>query len=117
VKERDVTDDINEVLRAHKPLVSWYRPVPSVYGQRFVDYVGVSCGYYWIIEAKRPGKDATDAQYIRAKEIEAAGGAAFVINSPTDVIRFERWLTKNEAKYIVRSDWPTIPFRHIKVIR
>jgi hypothetical protein len=118
-KEKNTNTWIDAALKKHGAGVLYYRPVPGVFGARFLDYVVCAYGFYIAIEAKREGKDATDKQYLKLKDIEAAGGATFVIDSQEDVAALAKFLNfcKNyRVKGEYRGEWPTIPERKVEVL-
>lgn len=117
MKEKHTTDGINECLKSHGGAVSFYRPVPGVHGARHLDYIVCAYGSYAAIEAKREGLEPTDAQYIKLKAIEAAQGATFAINSDAGIVRLYQWLARKRDEFVPDPFLPTIPFRHIKIIR
>lgn len=110
-KEKATYAKIKRLVDAHRPRVTAYRPVPSMYGGRFIDYVGCAYGYYFAVEAKRPKHYATDAQYHRLKEIERAGGAAFEINDPLSLQHFADWLNWCRANPLTVPNWPRLSDR------
>lgn len=93
-REKVTTDGITAVLKRYPTWVSWYRPVPGVYGGRYLDYIGCANGLHFVIEAKRPGKEPTPHQWDRLREAYAAGSAIFVIDG-SDELQYhalDHWL-------------------------
>lgn len=94
--EGKVKRKISALLKKYDRL--WYfMPVPGGFGVRTVDYIGCFRGVFFIIEAKRPGKDATDLQKKTISEVRAAGGAAFVVNDDVSLGRLKEWLDEWDA--------------------
>lgn len=89
--EGKVKTKITKLLKSYDKL--WYfMPVPGGFGVRTVDYIGCYRGVFFVIEAKRPGKDATDLQKLTMQQVRDAGGAAFMINDDTTLAAFKSWL-------------------------
>lgn len=89
--EGKVKANITKLLKSYDKL--WYfMPVPGGFGVRTVDYIGCYRGVFFVIEAKRPGKDATDLQKLAMQQVRDAGGAAFLINDDTTLAVFKAWL-------------------------
>ncbi len=61
-----------------------FMPVQSGLGARHVDIIGCVAGYYFCVEVKAEGKDATDAQKVTMRDVRRAGGVTFVISSVDD---------------------------------
>ena len=94
--EGKVKRKITALLKKYDRL--WYfMPVPGGFGVRTVDYIGCFRGVLFIIEAKRPGKDATDLQKKTIREVREAGGAAFVVNDDDSLARLKEWLDEWDA--------------------
>lgn len=86
---------ISSVLTKHN---AWYfMPVPSGYQAKTVDFIVCHRGRFIAIEAKRPGKNATQRQAYVLKQIREAGGIALTINTPELVDELDEKLTKWEA--------------------
>lgn len=103
--EKDVKKVITMQLKQY-PQIWYYMPVPSAYGAHGVpdyiacvpvtitpDMVGLTIGAFAGIEAKRPGKDATDRQADVHAAIRSAGGIVDVI-SCTNADKVKIWLAK-----------------------
>jgi hypothetical protein len=77
--EKHVKKLIKAVLKKYG--CYYHMPVPSGYGAPSLDFVGCHKGRFFGIEAKRPGKVPTPLQEQTMEQIEASGGATFVIGS------------------------------------
>ncbi len=69
-----------------------YWPVPSGFGRRTVDVLGLYKGHAFAIEAKAPGKEPTDLQYKELREITNQGGEPFIISDDEGLKDLEIWL-------------------------
>lgn len=69
-----------------------YWPVPSGFGRRTVDVLGLFLGYFFAIEVKRPGKKPTALQARELELIAQSGGTTFEISDEAGVKRLEDWL-------------------------
>lgn len=69
-------------------------PVPSGYGTRQVDYIGVHNGLFFCIEAKRPGGKTTKLQDVFMRQVEAAGGQTFVVDDDFSLAQVRAWLKR-----------------------
>lgn len=76
LKIKDVLDELGAY---------WFMPVPTGYGKRTLDFLCCHRGYFFAIEAKRPGKEETKFQAITAGEMRAAGGTVFLVNDDTSL--------------------------------
>jgi hypothetical protein len=90
--EGKVKSAIREALAEWGPLVYDFWPVPTGYGKRTLDVLGVFCGVGFAIEAKRPGKDLTVKQAETRDQILAAGGYVFKIDSVEGVEQLRVWM-------------------------
>ena len=63
--------------------VYYYMPVPGGYGMPALDFICCLDGFYFQIETKAGKKDMTPRQKGVAKQVEKAGGKAFLINEDT----------------------------------
>jgi len=74
-------------------------PVPTGYGTRQVDYIGVHLGRFFCIEAKRPGGRVTNLQEDFMRRVERAGGKSFVIDEDSDFATSDlrEWLSGKGA--------------------
>jgi hypothetical protein len=113
--ERKYVRLIDAALKAYEG-VRYYRPVPSVYGKRHVDYIVCAYGYYADIEAKDEGLKETEIQYDALKKTEAAGGATFVINDYRSILKLYDWLQWCHDHPVKFDNWPTIPDRKVEVL-
>jgi hypothetical protein len=102
--EGKVKAKIKKLLKQY-PL--WdYWPVPSGFGRRTVDALGLYCGHFFAIEAKRPGKDPTALQARELEDIAAKGGTTFVIDDDEGVQALAEWL---EGIRVTNDDGPRQP--------
>ena len=69
-----------------------FMPVQMGMGQTTLDFLICCNGRFCAIEAKAPGKQPTDQQRQRIKEIRAAGGETFVIDGDLGLDALEKWL-------------------------
>jgi hypothetical protein len=83
---------INAVLANYKGYVYVHMPVPTGYGASALDYLGFCCGRGFAIEAKREKGRPTLRQLGVIEQMEMAGVAVFVINSPETLAELDRWL-------------------------
>ena len=90
--EGKVKAKITKLLKKYEPDLWYFMPVPGGFGVRTVDYIGCYKGVMFVIEAKRPGKDATDLQKLTMQAVRKAGGAAFMINDDDTLATFRKWL-------------------------
>lgn len=90
--EGKVKAKITKLLKSYAPELWYFMPVPGGFGVRTVDYIGCYKGLLFVIEAKRPGKDATDLQKLTMKTVRDAGGAAFMVNDDETLNAFKQWL-------------------------
>lgn len=67
----------------HKYGAHYFMPVQTGYGRKHLDFICCHVGRYFAIETKAPGKKPTGLQVACIREIESAGGAAFVIDGDT----------------------------------
>ena len=81
---------IKRVLIKHN--VYFEMPVPSGYGKSGLDFTCCCQGWFFAIEAKAPGKRATDRQLLRMREMEDAGARVFEIDGPDGLRKLEEWL-------------------------
>lgn len=79
---------VKEVLDKFGTNIDGFWPVPSGYGESHLDYVGCIRGWFFAIETKKPGGKPTPRQLARIKQVQDAGGKAFVIDGTdkTDTI-------------------------------
>ena len=108
VSENVINQRFHRLIVPHKLGILDYRPVPSRFGGRFIDHIGCAYGYYYGVETKRPGKDATSAQRNRLIDISKAGGAAFVISGNEGIDCFRNWLDWCRAHPVNVAHWPQI---------
>ena len=90
--EGKVKAKITKFLKSVGPRLWYFMPVPGGFGVRTVDYIGCYKGVMFVIEAKRPGKDATDLQKLTLENVKTAGGAAFVISDDESLNVFKKWI-------------------------
>ena len=102
--EKNVTRKIKALLKSYSPKVTFYRPVPSRYGGRSVDYIGCACGFAFYIEAKRPGRVMTPLQRQFMLDQEAAGAATFLIDD-LELETLQEWLEWCIEKHPGKAEW------------
>jgi len=85
-----------------------FMPVPYGYGASTVDYLICHYGMFIGIEAKAPGQKPTTRQRMILREIEDAGGAAFVIDSleKTHILRIYLEQVKQNATSTSQPEAP-----------
>lgn len=93
-RENVTTGSITAVLKRYPKWVSWYRPVPGVYGGRYLDYICCVNALHFVIEAKRPGKEPTAHQWDRLREAYNTGSAAFYIDNSDklQLLTLDHWI-------------------------
>jgi hypothetical protein len=81
--EGKVKAAVNRVLAPYiaRGDVYTFMPVQSGYGKKTLDYLLCVRGHFVAIETKAPGKKLTALQQAYAREIEAAGGLVFAIDT------------------------------------
>jgi hypothetical protein len=111
-KEAAVTRKITKILTSSGPHVIHYRPVPSQWGGRHVDYIANVYGIYTLIEAKRPGLHPTVIQAQRLQEAIDAGGCAMwldgTVDGSGDIAHLEAWI-KHAREAFLAGVRPIIP--------
>ena len=76
--------------------VYYEMPVPSGFGKSSLDFVCCARGLYLQIETKAGNKDMTPRQRSIARQVEKAGGRAFLYNdNPKTHEELETWLRQN----------------------
>lgn len=89
--EGKVKEKIGQILRICGAY--YHMPIGTGYGSSTLDYLGVSYGRGFAIEAKAPGKKPTKRQYAIAESIERAGGKVFILDGAPDGLReLATWL-------------------------
>lgn len=79
--EGKVKKRIKEILNAHAPDVWYTMPIGTGYGRSGVpDFIGVSNGQFFAIEAKSGKNQPTALQLLTIDKIHEAGGWALVVN-------------------------------------
>jgi hypothetical protein len=68
-----------------------YWPVPAGYGASSLDCICCVAGQFVAIETKAPGEVPTERQAACIRQMRAAGGRVFVIDS-VDTRELEEWL-------------------------
>jgi len=78
----------------------YWMPVPSGYGTRQVDYIGLHKGTFFCIEAKAPKGKLTPLQEQFLQRVDEAGGATFVIDGEEDedLLELRHWLDRHETR-------------------
>jgi hypothetical protein len=90
--ESSTNKKIKTILDKYGSGILSYRPVPSQYGARFVDYILCVFGHYTIVESKRPGKRPTEHQKTKLEAAYLAGGAAMFIDGTPRTMSSIAWL-------------------------
>lgn len=81
---------IAKVLAKHK---CWsFMPVPTGFQAKSIDYLVCCKGWFIAIEAKAPGKTATQRQDYVLKLIREAGGLTYVIGTESGVKQLDKTL-------------------------
>lgn len=88
--EGKVKQKVKKVLKQYSVWDYW--PVPSGFGRRTVDVLGLYYGHFFAIEVKRPGKEPTELQARELEDIARKGGVTFVIDGDEGVGRLNDWL-------------------------
>lgn len=99
--EGKVKQKIKKVLAKHDLWQYW--PVPSGFGRRTVDALCLYYGRFFVIEAKRPGKEPTALQARELEDIKKKGGVAFVIDNDEGVQALDEWLEEMRDTYDPRQ--------------
>lgn len=89
--EGRVKKAVNKVLDKYKRIYR-FMPVPYGYGASTLDYLICVGGRFLAIETKAPGKKPTDRQKMIIRQITAAGGVVFVIDSVEGATELEEYL-------------------------
>lgn len=89
--EGKIKQQIKKILDSHAPFLYYYMPVPNGYGRPTVDYLGCICGFFFSIEAKKPGGKPTALQAQVMLEIDEAGGKSFVIDGEKGLTALADW--------------------------
>ena len=92
--EGKVKMKITKLLDSYDGSLYYWMPVPSGFGTRQVDYVGVHKGQFFCIEAKKPGGKPTPLQYEFMKCVDRAGGAWFVVDDDVSLAQVKGWLDR-----------------------
>lgn len=90
--EAKIKRKIRTVLDEYGDRLYKYMPVPGGFGTQSVDYLICFGGMFIAIEAKRPGGKLTPRQDATLAQIEAAGGATFVVRDDQGVRELELFL-------------------------
>lgn len=75
--EGKVKNQVKKLLKKYGAYQHW--PVQTGYGAACLDCHGCYECWYFAVETKAPGKKLTPRQLITKEQIEAAGGAVFVV--------------------------------------
>ena len=71
----------------------YYMPVQNGMGVTGIhDFIGCYKGRFFSIETKAIGKDLTENQIGRRREIELAGGHTFVVREAADLQSLDDWM-------------------------
>jgi hypothetical protein len=115
--ESKVTDRVNNIFKPYGEGLFRYRPVPSVYGARSIDYLGMVGGHGFGIEAKRVGRLPTDKQLEHLASIRNAGGATFFVDGQEHLFReLSEWVAWAIANPATPDPFTNVPWRPIKII-
>jgi hypothetical protein len=77
--EGKIKEQIKKLLKEYG--VYWFMPVQNGMGKPGLDFFCCANGHFLAIEAKAPGKEPTDRQWITMSEVvKAHGHAVFVSN-------------------------------------
>lgn len=87
--EGKVKQKVSRLLR-DTPGIYYHMPVPGGFGGTTLDYIGCYRGKFFAIETKKPGGKPTDRQKTIIAQMEASGGAVFVIDG--DTTELEQWI-------------------------
>lgn len=83
--EAKVKKKVKALLEEHK---AWFNmPVPTGYGIPMLDFVGCHRGRFFSVETKAPGAKLTPRQEFTKAEMEAAGGAVFIVGEHILVVK------------------------------
>ena len=89
--EKRVKDEIKKILKKHNAY--WHMPVSNGMGAPTLDFVACHEGLFIGIEAKAPGKVATERQQLTMRTMEQAGGKTMVIDGERyPYHQLEAWL-------------------------
>lgn len=90
---------VRQALAVYGPALYSYWPVPTGYGKRTLDVLCIFRGVGFAVETKAPGEKLTPKQEETAAEIQAAGGAVFVVHDPAEVGALVGYLQGIEIRY------------------
>jgi hypothetical protein len=90
--EGKVKAKVKDVLKRYGAY--WHCPVQNGMGSPSLDFVCCIKGRYFAIETKAGNKKPTPRQEETIRQIQSAGGRAFVINELTGMQLLEEWLSE-----------------------
>jgi len=92
-EEGKVKEQIKRILKSYAPYVYYHMPVQNGMGMPTLDFVGCAGSRFFAVEAKAPGKVASERQSLTAKNMSAAGGMTFVIDGAVqDLDALRAWI-------------------------
>jgi hypothetical protein len=94
--EGRVKSKIKRFLQTYGEGLYYEMPVPSGFGKAGLDFHCCHHGFYFAIEAKKPGGKPTARQELTIQAIRRAGGAVFVIDGDETLNEFKRWMALRE---------------------
>jgi hypothetical protein len=100
----NVLEKVSSALEKMDQELYVHKPVPTGYGKRnTLDFHLCLAGHFIAIEAKAPGEWLTPLQRQTCRTLYRAGCTVFIISGPDGIAALERWLARNEPKYLGRS--------------
>ena len=88
--EGKVKDRVKKLLKKYGAYQHW--PVLNGMGAPTLDCIGCIKGYFFAVEAKAGNKQPTPRQEITIRDMQLAGGKAFVVNDVEGMEALELWL-------------------------
>ena len=88
--EGRVKNRVKAVLKKYGAYQHW--PVLNGMGAPTLDAIGCIKGYFFAIETKAGNKQPTPRQEITIRDMQLAGGRAFVVNDVSGLDTLELWL-------------------------
>lgn len=85
--EGKIKERVKKLLKAYG--IYYHMPVMNGMGAPTLDFICCYRGRYFAIETKAPGKKPTPRQLITIRDIEQAGGWAFVVANDEDLLALE----------------------------
>jgi hypothetical protein len=99
--EGKIKKKVTAVLKKHG--CYYFMPVQTGFGKKTLDYLICHGGYFFAVETKAPGKSPTALQQATIREIKAAGGTSFVIDSEEGANLLDRFLEKISGDTSIQS--------------